>query len=189
MRQPEEIAPRAEVVAALSPEEVKRLEALEEFQKTADAHVAAMLEERKALELKYHALHVATWKQRADVLSGTVDPAAHAASKGIPKFWLTAFSNHPTVADFVEERDEEALSALKDVTWDYLPELKVRPGGRSPRARGAPSQLPRPLFAQGFKLTFTFGPNDFFEDTVLTKEFYIPNLMDGKAFELDKSIG
>ena len=43
--------------------------------------------------------------------------------------------------------------------------------------------------AQGFKLTFTFGPNDFFEDTVLTKEFYIPNLMDGKAFELDKSVG
>ena len=25
---------------------------------------------------------------------------------------------------------------------------------------------------QGFKLTFTFGPNDFFEDSVLTKEFH-----------------
>lgn len=87
-----------------------------------------MLEERKALEVKYHALHVAVWKQRSEVLSGAVDPAASAASSGIPKFWLTAFSNHPAVADFVEERDEEALSALKDVTWDYLPELKVRCG-------------------------------------------------------------
>lgn len=76
-----------------------------------------MLEERKALELKYHALHVAAWKQRSDALSG---------NPGIPKFWLQAFSNHPAVGDFIEDHDLDALAALKDVTWEYLPELKVR---------------------------------------------------------------
>jgi len=113
----EEIAPRAEVVAALSAEEVKRLETLEEIQKAADAHDAAKLEERKALELKYHALHVAAWKQRTDLLA--------AEAGGIPKFWLQAMSSHPAVGDFIEEKDEDALTSLKDVSWEYLPELKV----------------------------------------------------------------
>ena len=120
-----DVAPRAEVVAALSPEAVKRLEALEVLQKGADEHLAAMLEERKALELKYHALHVTAWKQRADILTGVTDPASSTESSGITKFWLQAMSNHPAVADFIEERDEDALTALKDISWEYLPELKV----------------------------------------------------------------
>ena len=36
---------------------------------------------------------------------------------------------------------------------------------------------------------FTFGPNEFFEDSTLTKEFHVPNLLEGKAIELEKSIG
>lgn len=158
-------AARAEAVAALAPEALKRLEALEEIQKASDVHQAAMLEERKALELKYHLLYAETWKSRSDILLGTTDPAGSTASVGIAKFWLQAMQNHPAVADFIEDRDETALTSLKDITWEYLPEMK------------------------GFKLQLTFGPNDFFEDAILTKEFYVPNLLEGKAIELEKSVG
>ena len=186
----EDVDTRAEIVKALAPEAVKRLEALEELQKAADANIAAMLEERKALELKYHALNVVTWKQRSDILTGVTDPAASAASTGIPKFWLQAMSNHATIADFIEERDEEALASLKDITWEYLPELKARPPSEIFSVRAC-STFPTHILPlmQGFKLSFTFGPNDFFEDAVLTKEFHVPNLLDGKAIELEKSIG
>ena len=104
----------------MSAEGIKCLEALEGLQTAADAHVTELFEERKALELKYHALHVESWKLRSKTLSGEADGSA-----GIPKFWLQAMTNHPKVADFIEERDEEALASLKDITWEFLPELKV----------------------------------------------------------------
>lgn len=60
---------------------------------------------------------------------------------------------------------EDALSSLLDVSSEYLPDMG------------------------GFKLTFTFGPNDYFTDAVLTKTFHVPNLVEGKMFELDKAEG
>jgi hypothetical protein len=43
---------------------------------------------------------------------------------------------------------------------------------------------------QGFALTFTFRPNNFFENERLTKELHVPNLFAGEdTIELTRSVG
>jgi len=69
--------------------------------------------------------------------------------QGIPDFWLTVITNNDLMMDHVSQRDKEALSALQDVTVQYID--------------GDPSK--------GYELTFTFGGNRFFTDTVLTKKY------------------
>ena len=73
---------------------------------------------------------------------------AGADAKGIPAFWLTALRNHVPISETIEDRDEEALKALKDIRLTYLDDKP------------------------GFKLHFSFGPNEFFEDGELTKTYY-----------------
>ena len=70
-------------------------------------------------------------------------------AKGIPGFWLTALQNHVPIAETITDNDEEALKSLENISLSYLED-------------GQP----------GFKLHFTFGPNDFFENTELTKTYY-----------------
>ena len=67
---------------------------------------------------------------------------------GIPAFWLTALRNHVPISETIEDRDEEALKALKDIKLSYLDDKP------------------------GFKLHFVFGKNDYFEDEELTKTYY-----------------
>jgi nucleosome assembly protein 1-like 1 len=76
---------------------------------------------------------------------------------GIPEFWLTALRNHVGISDLITERDAEALKHLTDIRVTYLPEAGNETGAD-------PSAL-------GFKLTFHFTENDFFNDTVLTKTY------------------
>jgi hypothetical protein len=52
------------------------------------------------------------------------------------------------ISETIEEKDEEALKALKDIRLSYLDDKP------------------------GFKLHFTFDKNDFFEDGELTKTYY-----------------
>jgi hypothetical protein len=135
------------------------------LQKTREEQHTAYLEERKALELKYEKVFAETYAKRAAVVAGTVDPAESSASKGVPNFWLQAMQNNRRCADFIEEADEEALASLVDVRAEHLPDMT------------------------GFKLTFAFGPNDYFTDKELTKTFYVPNLLEGSMFELDRAEG
>ena len=44
--------------------------------------------------------------------------------KGIPHFWLTIFKNVELIADMIQEPDEPALEALKDVTVTFT-EVKI----------------------------------------------------------------
>ncbi len=67
--------------------------------------------------------------------------------KGIPHFWLTAMKNMMTLGSMITEGDEEVLKQLIDIKLEYL-------------------SVP------GFKLTFTFGENDFFENRELTKSYF-----------------
>lgn len=83
----------------------------------------------------------------------------------LPKFWLNAMLNHPDVELVIEGRDHAALKSLLDVSWEFLSDF------------------------EGFKLSFTFGPNDYFHDTVLTKVFYARDLIDGFEIGLRKSVG
>jgi nucleosome assembly protein 1-like 1 len=63
--------------------------------------------------------------------------------KGIPSFWLTALSTHPTIGSLVTEEDVPALDALADVSCSYADDFT------------------------SFTLTFTFDDNDFFTNKVI----------------------
>lgn len=67
--------------------------------------------------------------------------------KGVPEFWLTIFKNVDMLQDMVQEHDEEVLTKLEDITVDF----KENP--------------------MGFVLNFHFAANDFFSNSVLTKEY------------------
>ena len=67
--------------------------------------------------------------------------------KGVPDFWLTIFKNVDMLQEMVQEADEPLLSKLTDITVTF-------------------SETP-----MGFTLHFYFAPNDYFSNTVLTKEY------------------
>ncbi|WVQ74795.1 hypothetical protein IAR50_004401 [Cryptococcus sp. DSM 104548] len=86
--------------------------------------------------------------------------------KGIPEFWLTALKNHVPTAESISDGDEEALKHLVDVRLSYL---ENQPG---------------------FKLHFIFSPNEFFNDSELTKTYYYQEQVGyGGDFVYDKAEG
>ncbi|RSH88594.1 hypothetical protein EHS25_002821 [Saitozyma podzolica] len=85
---------------------------------------------------------------------------------GIPEFWLTALRNHAPISETITDSDEEALKTLQDIRLSYLDDKP------------------------GFRLHFTFGPNEFFEDSELTKTYYYQEEVGyGGDFVYDKAIG
>lgn len=85
----------------------------------------------------------------------SADPNAEAAPRGIPDFWLTALKNHIAFSSLITERDEAALQPLTNITLEYLEGEQ-----------------------QGYRIVFHFAPNDFFEDTTLTKEYRYKDELD-----------
>lgn len=89
-------------------------------------------------------------------------------SSGIPKFWLRALQNCTYNDELIRGCDEEALGHLRDVkvTLQKEPELS-------------------------FKLEFEFGPNPFFENTILTKQYLLNCDLDDEfyGFSVVKAIG
>ncbi|XP_046394490.1 nucleosome assembly protein 1-like 1 [Ischnura elegans] len=83
--------------------------------------------------------------------------------KGIPDFWLTIFKTVGMLAEMVQEHDEPILKHLVDV--------KVQFSESNP---------------MGFVLEFHFSPNEYFTNTVLTKEYEmtcVPDESDPFSFE------
>eukprot|EP01018_Ginkgo_biloba_P038524 Gb_36879 [translate_table: standard] len=66
----------------------------------------------------------------------------------IPEFWLTAFLSHPHLRDLLTEDDQKAFKYLQSVNVEDLGDIK-----------------------SGYKITFEFGPNPYFEDSKLSKVF------------------
>ena len=85
-----------------------------------------------------------------------IEDKGETANKGIPDFWLTVFKNaNETVLNrTVELVDEPILKHLQDVTVT-LPEANT-----------------------GFSLHFHFAQNEFFNNSVLTKEYELRNEID-----------
>ena len=82
--------------------------------------------------------------------------------KGVPEFWLTIFKNVELLADMVQDHDEPILKHLIDIKVRYNEE------------------------PMGFILDFHFTPNDYFENTVLTKTYdmkCVPDEEDPFSFE------
>jgi len=92
----------------------------------------------------------------------TSDPA------GIPEFWLTALRNHIGLSEIITDRDAEALKHLLDIRLSYL--------GKEEKP--------------GFKLTFVFSTNDYFENDVLVKTYmYQEEVAYSGDFAYDQAIG
>jgi len=68
-------------------------------------------------------------------------------ASSIPKFWLKAFMNHPTLGSLLEEEDQKVFEYLTEVEVEDSEDVK-----------------------SGYKITFTFAPNPYFENTKLWKD-------------------
>ncbi|XP_017038187.1 protein SET-like [Drosophila kikkawai] len=69
--------------------------------------------------------------------------------KKVPNFWMTAIMNHPKVACILDEDEEDCLHSLSKLVVEESEDIK-----------------------NGFRIIFHFNENAYFEDQVLTKEFF-----------------
>ena len=139
------------------------------------------VKERAALEAKYREKVDPILQDRSRVINGKLEPSlshedqqtvAKAGTssdedvKGVPDFWLSACGRHDAFGGTIEESDVAALRCLTDVRCIDDDDLT------------------------GFKLEFEFAPNPFFFDSVLTKSYKVPNLVDSNGQpELEKIQG
>ncbi|TFK70857.1 nucleosome assembly protein [Pluteus cervinus] len=145
------------------------------------------------LEKKYLALHKPLYERRNAIVSGKEKPTVEEITAGeevstkddeeytplakdnidaagaIPEFWLTALRNHIGLAELITDRDAIALNALLDIRLSYLDEASGKPG---------------------YKITFVFGENEFFENDVLEKTYlYQEEVGYTGDFVYDRAIG
>ncbi|PSN38990.1 Nucleosome assembly protein 1-like 4 [Blattella germanica] len=196
----EQVLRRPEVLAALQgrlhaemleqlPASVKRrIKALKKLQLEATNIEAKFYEEVHLLECKYHKLYTPLYEKRGEVISGQYEPNdvecewesdeekedelsadmknkvkieevdtvkkqeneinKNEDTKGIPNFWLTIFKNVQMLSEMVQEHDEIILKHLVDIKVIFLESNPM-----------------------GFILEFHFSPNEFFTNSVLTKEY------------------
>ncbi|CAO2840213.1 unnamed protein product [Amaranthus hypochondriacus] len=164
----------SDIFESLTPNVLKRVEALQRIQGEHDELEAKFFEERAALEAKYQKLYEPLYAKRYDIVNGIVEVEGvrykatekegeeALGEKGVPKFWLNAMKTNEVLAEEITEQDEGALKYLKDIKWARLNDSK------------------------GFKLQFFFDTNLYFRNTVLTKIYH---MIDEDEPMLDKAIG
>jgi len=162
-------------VASLPSPVRRRIKALKKLQLEKIELETKFYEESRALERKYAQLYAHLHKKRALITSGEYEPtdietelplgdqgaqkkeimekvSEHIMEKkdtvGVPGFWLTIFQNSPQIAEMIQELDEPALKTLTDVTVTLNEEPSM-----------------------GFTLHFHFTKNDFFTNSILTKQY------------------
>jgi len=166
----------------------RRIKALKKLQNEVINLEAQFYKEVHVLECKYAAQYAPLFDKRKEILTGNVEPndeecewasdeeekdeedkladelkdkaavedkkdedkeKSEEDMKGIPGFWGTVFKNVDMLAEMVQDHDEPILNHLQDI--------KVKFSDGEPK--------------QGFTLEFYFEPNDFFNETVLTKQY------------------
>ncbi|CAH2055731.1 unnamed protein product, partial [Iphiclides podalirius] len=182
----------AETLASLPPNVRRRIRALRSLQKDFVDIEAKFYSEVHTLECKYEKLYKPLFEKRAQIVNGLyeptddeclnpwrddseeeelaravqnaaitdgddkakagdetkpAEPAMDPNVKGIPDFWYNIFRNVSMLSEMMQEHDEPILKCLQDI--------KV--------------QMHEDPF--GFTLEFHFAPNDYFTNTVLTKEY------------------
>nr|Q5MGA9.2 RecName: Full=Nucleosome assembly protein 1;3; Short=OsNAP1;3; AltName: Full=Nucleosome assembly protein 1-like 3; Short=OsNAP1_L3 [Oryza sativa Indica Group] len=155
-----------DVLESLAPVVRKRVDVLIEIQSQHDELEAKFLEEKSALEAKYHKLYGPLYSKRSEIVSGVLEVEGETEEreeKGVPDFWLKAMKNNEILAEEIHESDEEALKYLKDIKWCRIDDLK------------------------GFKFEFFFDTNPFFKNQVLTKTYHMIDEDDEPI--LEKAIG
>jgi len=147
-----------------------RVEKLKEIINEREELMKDYLEERARLEAKYQRLAQPIYKKRKAVVSGQMDDDIknhhgennyifdddkHPKEKGIPQFWACAINQMPVTEGIVSEKDFECLEYLEDIRcFNYEN-------------------------GEGFRLEFHFASNKYFENSILTKTYDVPNLLLG----------
>lgn len=178
------------IIADLPVEVRKRVFALKKLQMEtikldADFHTSVY-----DLEQKFQGKHDEIFKKRTEIINGSHQPTDEECKlpgveatfdqpaegqepiTGIPNFWLTVLKSVNEVRPMIQEADEAVLKHLVDV-----------------RAFSKPSP------DLSFQLEFHFEPNEFFQNSVLTKTYLMkctPDVDDPFSFEgpeIYKAIG
>uniref|UniRef100_A0A1B6DHR9 Nucleosome assembly protein 1-like 4 n=1 Tax=Clastoptera arizonana TaxID=38151 RepID=A0A1B6DHR9_9HEMI len=208
LRQPELLAAlqsrfHAQMLQSLPAPVKRRIKALKKIQLEATHIEAKFYEEIHELEAKYHLKYLPLYEKRSNVVNGQYEPNDEecdfssddekddelsnemktkvkiedvtetkeqteeeknkANVKGIPDFWLTIFKNVGMLTEMVQEHDEPILKHLLDIRVIFL--------------------YSNPM---GFVLEFHFSNNDYFSNSVLTKEYEmkcVPDESDPFSFE------
>lgn len=173
-------------IASLPAPVKRRIKSLKKLQLEATNIEARFYEEVHELEVKYHSLYQPLYNKRATITKGDYEPTEEECdypsdsedeeaelsedvkdkakiedetksevkeiedAKGIPCFWLTILKNVEMLAEMVQEADEPALECLEDITTTLTE--------KSP---------------MGFSLHFHFKENEYFTNSVLTKEYHM----------------
>jgi len=173
----------ADYISSLPAPVKRRLKALKKIQLESTKIEAKFYEEVHKLECKYHEMYQPLYQKRSKITKGEYEPnedecqwpsddeeddedlasdmkdkakiedektkneAEEKDIKGVPDFWLTIFKNVDMLQEMVQEADEPVLSQLTDITVTF-------------------SEAP-----MGFTLHFYFAPNDYFSNSILTKEY------------------
>jgi len=166
-------------VDVLAPEVELRVNALKNLLLSNVKHEVEYYKELHQLDLKYQALYDQSHEKRRQICSGEYQPdqaecdwvepgdqedltkkltglnidPKKSSVVGIPEFWLKVFqnSNETVLHARMEQIDEPILRHLQDIT------------------------LTLPPTNTGFTLNFVFSPNEYFSQTVLTKEYQLRN--------------
>jgi nucleosome assembly protein 1-like 1 len=155
-----------------------RVDKLRKLNEQREEIMETYLLERAALEKKFEDMLQPMYLDRASIINGDKDdeieqevkasgaatattPVAENSNdnneqprvKGIPQFWATAMARMDALSELICEEDVDCLEHLLDVR------CVTRSDGK------------------GFTLEFHFSPNNaYFTNTILTKEYEVPNL-------------
>jgi len=169
------------------PEKVRgRVRGLQALQKEYNDLYSAYTKELADLDKKYEKEYKPLLEYRRDIISGAKEPTEDEIKrgfpeehkdhvsltegdettnvKGIPGFWLRALKNDRRLRELITERDEACLLYLVDIQCH----LEEKP-------------------TDGFTLSFHFSPNEFFKETVLTKNY--KTVEDDQELVLEKATG
>ena len=90
------------------------------------------------VEQKYNKLRRPFYDKRNEII------------KRIPKFWLTAFVNHPQISVIIDEEEEECLQFLNKLEVEEFEDIK-----------------------SGYRIKLFFDENPYFSNESLTQEFHL----------------
>lgn len=124
----------------------KALEDIDGIQNEIDKLNEEASEEILKVEQKYNKLRKPFFGKRNEVI------------ERIPKFWVTAFINHPQISAILDQEEEECLHYLTKVEVEEFEDIK-----------------------SGYKLVFYFKSNPFFTNEVLCKEFHLAKTGDPES--------
>merc|ERR1712038_817345 len=116
----------------------KALEEIDANQNEIDALNEQASEEILKVEQKYNKLRRPYYDKRNEII------------KRIPKFWLTAFINHPQITAIIEEDEEDCLQYLNKLEVEEFEDIKP-----------------------GYRIKLYFDKNPYFDNECLTKEFHL----------------